>query len=113
MKRQPYLDFIQEILTDEAEFQSFSHCYQQPIPKSIKIIESRIQRSALLAYLDAEKWTLDSAGLTGNGKHYDDLLLAQRPDQKTLGNHFLHEMGYYYIQEIAAGLPAQLMDLQP
>lgn len=56
MKKIAYLDFIRDLLADESQFQAFKTYYQQKLPKSIKIISSRIKKSNLLPYLHDQNW---------------------------------------------------------
>lgn len=58
MKKIAYLDFIRDLLADESEFQAFKTYYQQRLPKSIKIISSRIKKSDLLPYFYEQNWVL-------------------------------------------------------
>lgn len=44
---------------------------------------------------------------------YDDLLFVEKPDKQSLGSHPLHQQGAFYVQEMAAGLPAQILNIQP
>ena len=54
MKTTSYLDFIAQLLTNEDEFSAFKACYQQTIPKSIKLINSKAKKDDLLPYLTKE-----------------------------------------------------------
>ena len=56
MKKIAYLDFIRDLLADESEFQAFKTYYQQKLPKSIKIISSRIKKPDLFPYLHDQNW---------------------------------------------------------
>lgn len=58
MKKIAYLDFIRDLLADESELQAFKTYYQQRLPKSIKIISSRIKKSDLLPYFYEQNWVL-------------------------------------------------------
>lgn len=111
MKKQTYLEFIHEILNNQEEFESFVNSYKNPVNKSIKIIDSKTDRKQLIKQLNKENWTLSAPRFSNEEQKYDDLLFVQKEDKQTLWNHFLHQAGFYYIQEISAGLPAQLMDL--
>lgn len=50
MKTTSYLDFIAQLLTNEDEFSAFKAYYQQTIPKSIKLINSKAKKADLLPY---------------------------------------------------------------
>ena len=54
MKTTSYLDFIAQLLTNEDEFSAFKRCYQQTIPKSIKLINSKAKKADLRPYLTKE-----------------------------------------------------------
>jgi hypothetical protein len=51
MKKQNYLDFVHGILSSEEDFLLFKEFYQQRLPKSFKVISSRISKESLSSFL--------------------------------------------------------------
>lgn len=110
MKTTSYLDFIAQLLTNEDEFSAFKACYQQTIPKSIKLINSKAKKADLLPYFTDQGRQLEYPDLSDWNKKYDDVCYVHNYHTKTLGTHFLHQWGFFYIQEVAAGLSAQVLN---
>lgn len=111
MKKIPYLDFIASLLPQE-DFSKFKASYQTQLPKSIKIITSKIKKSDFLHTSTIQWRSLTPPQLSSSQKTYDDLLYLHQQDKTSLGNHFLHQWGFCYIQEISAGLAAQILNPQ-
>lgn len=111
MKKISYLDFVQTLLPAE-EFLLFKECYQTRLPKSLKIIEHKIKKSEFLSFLKNQWRSFTKADFSGNNKEYDDVLYVSKEDKSSLWSHFLHQGGFFYIQEVAAGLSAQVLNLQ-
>ena len=111
MKKLKYLDFIATILPEE-ELDAFTASYQSRIDKSIKIITNEDKKSEFLPYFSSIGRDLRSPGLSKKGEIYNDVLYVHKDEKKSLGNHFLHQGGYFYVQEVAAGLSAQVLNVQ-
>ena len=111
MKKQTYLDYISNYL-DEQAFEQFKATYQQKISKSIKIIEKRIQKSDFFSLVKRYWRELTPPDLRWDDQIYNDVVFVHKEDTKTLGSHFLHQSWYFYIQEVAAGLSAQILDVK-
>ena len=109
MKKQRYLDFIQKLLDNEQDFQDFQACYQQRLSKSIKLLGSKEEKADLIDELHQQGRNLKTPDLSSWKKSYDDVLLVSKDDATTLGNHAFHQTGYFYVQEVAAGLSAQIL----
>lgn len=112
MKKIAYLDFIRDLLADESEFQAFKTYYQQRLLKSIKIISSRIKKSDLLPYFYEQNWVLKAPDFSFWPLCYDDVCYVEKEDTKSLGAYFLHQWGFFYVQEVSAGLSAQVLSLE-
>jgi len=111
MKKQTYLEFIQTLLP-EGEFSLFKEFYQARISKSIKIINSRINKEDFSDILKDLNWTLSYPDISNGGKPYDDVLFVSKEDKNGLWSSFLHEAWMFYVQEVAAGLSAQVLPLK-
>ncbi len=109
MKKTSYLDFIHELLADEEQFSAFKMSYQQRIAKSIKILTSRMKKSDFLSFCEQEGRTLTPPQFSTHWKSYDDVLFVEKRGKESLGSHFLHQAGFFYVQEMAAGLSAQVL----
>lgn len=111
MKKINYLDFIATILP-EGELESFKERYQKRINKSIKIIWNQDKKSDFWSYFSSVGRELKAPAISKAGKYYDDVLYVEKDDKESLGSHFLHQSGYFYVQEVAAGLSAQVLDVK-
>ncbi|MDR0282109.1 MAG: hypothetical protein LBI53_01995 [Candidatus Peribacteria bacterium] len=112
MKRFSYLDMVKTLLP-EREFEAFAQSYTKPLKKSIKILKSNQHISAIHEQLTNEGRSLIPPNFSRKGKIYDDVLFVDKTDKYSLGNHPLHQQGAFYVQEMAAGLPAQILNIQP
>ncbi len=95
---------IAELLkNDKASIDAFFSCHQEQLGKSLKIIQHKISVSDFLP-ISARQWRkLTQSQFTSNSDTY----YIQREDTTTgLGKHWLHGAGFFYIQEVAASLPA-------
>lgn len=112
MKRIPYLELIRQLLPDEDQFSAFQKVYQQKLPKSIKLISSKASKADLESFWTTEGRKLSPPALTHKGKSYDEVCYVEKKDGKSLGSHFLHQGGFFYVQEVAAGMSAQVLPLE-
>jgi hypothetical protein len=51
MKQQSYLDFVRSIIPSEEGFLLFKNSYKSRVAKSIKFIDSRVDRGQLQSFL--------------------------------------------------------------
>jgi 16S rRNA C967 or C1407 C5-methylase (RsmB/RsmF family) len=105
MKKYSYLDMIHTLLP-ENEFLAFTEWYRKPLQKSIHLRYGKEQ-------LEKEGWIFTPPDFSRAGKRYDDVLFVAKADKQSLGSHPLHQAGAFYVQEMAAGLPAQMLNVQP
>ncbi|MDR0607990.1 MAG: RsmB/NOP family class I SAM-dependent RNA methyltransferase [Candidatus Peribacteria bacterium] len=121
MKYPSYLDMVQTLLPVE-EFLEFTKRYDQPVTKSIKILQQHahhphsiegFDRTGILKRLTSDGRTCTPPRFSWEGRIYDDLLFVTKADNQSLGSHPLHQAGAFYVQEMAAGLPAQVLNVQP
>lgn len=107
MKRISYLDMAKTLLS-ESDFSSFVSTYTKPITKSIKILNSQ-GGQATIARLSADGWNLIPPRFSRKGNVYDDVLFVEKTGRESLGSHTLHQEGKFYVQEMAAGMAAQVL----
>ena len=108
MQRFWFLDLIKELLP-ENEWKDFQNHYTKPLSKSIKIIKKKI---TLDTFSQKEsQWknalSLQPCSFTSEGKSLDDVLSIQKDWKWGLGSHWMHQLGFFYVQEIAAWMSAQ------
>jgi len=92
MKKIPYLDILTSLLPKN-EWENFLQSYNQPIPKNITIINHKIDDDRDVAMQRLCRDAINRVSSSSN-----------RPWQ-----HFLHQGWFFYIQEQAASLPAQVL----
>jgi 16S rRNA C967 or C1407 C5-methylase (RsmB/RsmF family) len=103
MVSQAFRDMIAEILPSQSEQASFFDAFQQPLKKSLSIVRHRTP--------DFEeknpKFILSD---TPFSKEFSDTMYVDRDDTSiALGKTRQHLTGQFYIQEVAAALPANIL----
>ncbi|AHB41831.1 rRNA (cytosine-C(5)-)-methyltransferase RsmF [candidate division SR1 bacterium RAAC1_SR1_1] len=105
MSKISYLDHVATLLPPE-EVATFQACYQQRLPKTIKVMRSKIAIDDFVQLVTDMGWKLEP---TTNS---DCFHVHTFTDSATLGQHFLHQGGFFYIQELSASRSAPLLDAQ-
>jgi len=117
MKSISYLDMVKEIL-NESDFLEFEKCYNNPVKKSVKILDHRWYKNNKPDLQDIVKSTLSNErdlsepDFSYNWKKYNDVLFATRKENlksASLWSHFLHQAWLIYVQEMAASLSVQML----
>jgi 16S rRNA C967 or C1407 C5-methylase (RsmB/RsmF family) len=116
MKNIPYLDMLQELLS-ESEFLKFKECYNNPIKKSLKILNHRWYNNKNNIYDEvkstfSQERDLSEPTFSYNWKKYNDVLYATRKEDlpsSSLWSHYLHQAWLIYVQEMAASLSVQVL----
>ncbi len=105
MSKITYLDHIAMLLPPE-EVVDFQACYQKKLPKTIKVISSKIAINDFVKLVTDMGWELEQK------IHTDCFYVRTFTDSATLGQHFLHQGWFFYIQELSASMSAPLLDAQ-
>lgn len=109
MAQDQYIEAIKSLFDDPKELEIFLASISKPLPKSIKIIESRMDISTFQSEAKRLGWALSQ---TSFGDDLPDMYYVDREDREiALGKTLLHLLGFCYIQEIAASLPAHFLDI--
>ena len=106
-----YLDYIQTLLP-ESEWNVFADFYKQRLPKTIKIVTSKISAQdfkTLVTDLWRKIENIQIPDAPESQDWSDRFIIHSRTGSKTLGQHFLHQWGFFYIQELSASLSAPLL----
>ena len=121
MKSISYLDMVKEIL-NELEFSQFEKCYNNPVKKSIKILNHRWYKNKkpdlhnIIYSTISKEWDLSEPDFSCNWNKYNDVLFATRKEDlkpSSLWSHYLHQAWLIYVQEMAASLSVQILWVQP
>ena len=121
MKNISYLDMVKEIL-NESEFLKFEKCYNNPVKKSIKILNHRWYKNKkpdlhnIIYSTISKEWNLSEPDFSYNWNKYNDVLFATRKENlksASLWSHYLHQAWLIYVQEMAASLSVQMLEIQP
>ena len=111
MAKQTYLDYIQTLLP-QSEWNAFADFYKQRLPKTIKIVTSKIA-PAVFKNVVTQLWRITKDIKIPDAPEPQDasdrLVVETWAGSKTLGQSFLHQWGYIYIQELSASLSAPLL----
>ena len=107
---QAFLDMIKPILPNESEQEEFIEACTRPLKKSITINIDKISVEDFIALTKPRGWTLTPHRFTKDPITF----YIDREDTTTaLWNTFLYKSGFFYIQEVAASMPALLVDTKP
>jgi len=120
MKSISYLNMVKEIL-NESEFFEFEKCYNNPVKKSIKILNHRWYKNNksdlhdIVESILSQERDLSEPDFSYNWSKYNDVLFATRKENlksASLWSHYLHQAGLIYVQEMAASLSVQMLGVQ-
>lgn len=105
-----YEHMITKVLhNDASSIASYFSCYRTPLEKSITRIPQRISYTDIAIQGEKAWWKLTSPHIAAA----TESRYVTRTDTKDgLGKHWLHTWGFFYMQEIAASLPARILPLQ-
>ena len=121
MKSISYLDMVKEIL-NESEFFEFEKCYNNPVKKSIKILNHRGYKNNksdlhnIIYSAFSNERDLSEPDFSYNWNKYNDVLFATRKENlksASLWSHYLHQAWLIYVQEMAASLSVQMLWVGP
>ena len=121
MKSISYLDMVKEIL-NESEFFEFEKCYNNPVKKSIKILNHRWYKNNksdlhnIIYSAFSNERDLSEPDFSYNWNKYNDVLFSTRKESlksASLWSHFLHQAWLIYVQEMAASLSVQMLWVEP
>jgi len=111
---------VKEIL-NESEFLLFEKCYNNPVKKSIKILNHRWYKNNksdlhdIVHSILSQERDLSEPDFSYNWNKYNDVLFATRKENlksASLWSHYLHQAGLIYVQEMAASLSVQMLGVQ-
>ena len=121
MKNISYLEMVSELL-NQSDFSEFEKTYRNPVKKSIKIISNRGFKNSksdlhddVLSCISSQR-DLSEPEFSFQWTKYSDVLFATRKPwlkSASLWSHFLHQAWLIYVQEMAASLSVQMLDIQP
>ena len=120
MKSISYLNMVKEIL-NESEFFEFEKCYNNPVKKSIKILNHRGYKNNksdlhnIIYSAFSNERDLSEPDFSYNWNKYNDVLFATRKENlksASLWSHFLHQAWLVYVQEMAASLSVQMLGVE-
>ena len=84
MSKISYLDHIATLLLPQ-EVAAFQSCYQQRLPKTIKVVTSKIAIKDFVALVTDMGWNIEQT------TEPDIFYVHTFTDSATLGQHFLHQ----------------------
>lgn len=97
-----FQDMISELLPTQSEQEAFFQAFQQPLKKSISIMRQRSE--------DFENKNPDFILTpTPFHEHHDTKYIDREDITIPLGKTWQHLTGQFYIQEVAASLPANIL----
>lgn len=107
MINQRYIDEISKLFSTPEELQAYLEACQKPLKKSLTINTAKIDREDFLNIVTPLGRTLKHPDFLEKSPTY----YVDREDLTfPLGKTFFHQAGFFYIQEIAASMPANILD---
>lgn len=105
-----YHDMISSLLqNNQSDIDAYFGCYQESIEKSIKIVTHKVSQDDLFAMAKQYWWTLTAPGFV---EHSDTYYITRDTYDMGLGKHWLHTSWFFYMQEVAASLPANILPIK-
>ena len=108
MAQQDYLDAMRSLFSSDQEVQEFLASMHKPLKKTIKILGSRMPMEKFVAQTKEWGWKLTPTQFDA----FADMYYIDREDLTLpLGKEFLHLLGFFYMQELAASTSPHFMDI--
>lgn len=108
MAQQDYLDAMRSLFSSDQEVQDFLDSMHKPLKKTIKLLSSRMDIDTFIAMTKERWWTLTPTQFDT----FSDMFYIDRDDLTLpLGKTFLHLLGFFYMQELAASTSPHFMDI--
>lgn len=108
-----YLDEIEKILENKNELEDFKRYCTLPLKKSIKINLHKINLDKFRKLISNWWWKIIDPWFIEKWNIENDSFYIDREEiDFALWKSFLHMSGIFYIQEIAAGMPARFLDIK-
>ncbi len=102
-----FLEHMQKLLHDKNDFQNYLDILKIPPVRSIRCNELKISPQDLKKRLEEKNWEIKQPW-----KDYPEIMIIENNlEPGELGRALEHQLGYYYIQELASMLP--VIALQP
>ncbi len=96
---------------DKKELEEFKKYCFKPLKKSIRLSTNKIDWDIFKEITENRWWKLQAPRFISNRTNKDIFYIDRQDTSIALGNTFWHKSGYFYIQEIAAWLPARFLDV--
>jgi 16S rRNA (cytosine1407-C5)-methyltransferase len=108
MARENFTQAMQSMFSSDQEFDAFQASLQKPLKKTIKVLESRMDIEQFQHITSLRGRQLTATHLT----QLHDMFYIDRDDTTVaLGKTFMHLLGFFYMQELAASIPAHFLDI--
>ena len=112
---QNFIDAITPLFANEAELQEFLDAAPKPLNKSIKLINSRINPGQSYDKLKNKFQEMVPSDWCLTPTVFEELKDQRYIDRENrdiaLGKTIPHLTGFFYMQEVAASLPANFLDI--
>ncbi|MCF7910097.1 RsmB/NOP family class I SAM-dependent RNA methyltransferase [Candidatus Pacearchaeota archaeon] len=102
-----FLERMQEILQDKKDFQNYLDILKILPVRSIRCNTLKISPENLKKQLEAKAWKISQPW----PNHKEVMIVESSLEPGELGRSLEHQLGYYYIQELASMLPAIALEI--
>lgn len=108
MAQQDYINAMRSLFSSDQEVQDFLDSFREPLPKTIKHLASRMDADTFKKVFTQYGWNISPTQFA----NFDDMYVVDRGDiTQALWKDFLHLLGFFYIQELAASTSPHFMDI--
>lgn len=111
MSHATYLDYISQFFSSPDEFEAFSQAINTPLPKAFTCVHSRNNPKDTIQSLEAQWFPTEVSDYNSNNYIIKKRVTENWKLEIPLGKTPEHLLGYMYIQESAASLPASILPL--
>ncbi len=101
-----YQEYITWLLDDPKERDDFFEHLGKPLKKSISLINHRLTEKEFIALAKEYQRVLSKSTVNPDASSW---YIDRENQDVPLWNHWLHQCGFFYMQELAAGLPASII----
>jgi NOL1/NOP2/sun family putative RNA methylase len=104
-----FVERMKELLSEPSDFRRYKEILNEPILRSIRCNTLKISPDELKTRLEKRGWKIKQPW----SKHPEVMIVENELLPGELGRALEHQLGYYYIQELASMLPVLVLSPQP
>ncbi len=103
-----FLERMKKLLPDPKDFERYERSIQEPLLNSIRCNTLKISSEQLKKRLEEKGWKISQPWR----EHPEVMIIESELQPGELGRSIEHQLGYYYVQELASMLPPIVLNLK-